>query len=206
MSKKMIEDNKTYREKIEETKAYRERKSKERQEFAERLKSVKENEITELIEHLNHKANRKYKTSISSNRGIAKRALADYQLEGLKLMVDDKCAQWLNDPAMERHLNPKTLFRNNLERYMEAMDFYEDDKLNDKEKRYKAHLKSPEWQKKREMIITRARLCCEGCGVYLGEKGHVHHTTYKHFGNEFLFELLYLCQDCHERIHEEKRK
>jgi 5-methylcytosine-specific restriction endonuclease McrA len=31
----------------------------------------------------------------------------------------------------------------------------------------------------------------------------VHHTTYKHVGNEFLWELRAICDECHDRFHED---
>jgi hypothetical protein len=65
--------------------------------------------------------------------------------------------------------------------------------------RYYDHLNSFKWQQLRAKVFNRARLECEGCGERPAVE--VHHTTYKHLGNEFLFELLALCRDCHFRVH-----
>lgn len=67
---------------------------------------------------------------------------------------------------------------------------------------YQAYLKSPEWKDRRERVMKRCGGICEGCGDNCAV--HVHHQTYRHFGNEFLFELLGLCEECHERLHEEE--
>lgn len=67
---------------------------------------------------------------------------------------------------------------------------------------YRAYLQSPEWRARREKVMKRCGGFCEGCGD--NSAVHVHHRTYRHFGNEFLFELLGLCRDCHERLHAEE--
>lgn len=66
---------------------------------------------------------------------------------------------------------------------------------------YKAYLQSPEWAARRRKVMARAGGVCEGCGDHRAV--HVHHTTYQHVGQEFLFELLALCEACHDRIHAE---
>ena len=67
---------------------------------------------------------------------------------------------------------------------------------NDK---YREYLNSAEWERKRQQILERAQGRCEGCGVE--EPREVHHLTYAHIGNEFLFELVGLCTGCHDRLH-----
>lgn len=67
---------------------------------------------------------------------------------------------------------------------------------------YDQYLASPEWLEKRGLVLRRANSQCEGCGVQPAEE--VHHLTYEHVGNEFLFELVALCHCCHERIHGDK--
>ena len=70
---------------------------------------------------------------------------------------------------------------------------------------YGEYLRSPEWEKKRRKILFRANNICEGCGE--NKAVEVHHLSYKHKGNEFLFELVALCKKCHEIVHcEHKNK
>jgi hypothetical protein len=66
---------------------------------------------------------------------------------------------------------------------------------------YNEYLKTPIWLKKRGLVLERAKGVCEGCGDKSAEE--VHHLTYCHMGDEFLFELVAVCKACHERLHSE---
>ena len=66
---------------------------------------------------------------------------------------------------------------------------------------YDNYLSTPLWQKKRSLVFERAKGKCEGCRTNPAEK--VHHLTYKHKGDEFLFELVAVCNECHDRLHAE---
>jgi len=65
--------------------------------------------------------------------------------------------------------------------------------------KYNSHITSAKWNDIRRRVIKRAGGVCEGCGEE--PAWHVHHTTYRNLGNEFLFELLALCGPCHSRVH-----
>jgi hypothetical protein len=65
---------------------------------------------------------------------------------------------------------------------------------------YNFYLTSDQWQEKRRRVLERAAGVCEGCGERKATQ--VHHTTYAHAGDEFLFELRAICTECHERLHE----
>jgi hypothetical protein len=72
------------------------------------------------------------------------------------------------------------------------------------EREYASYLKSPEWGRRRSKVLQRANGMCEGC---LERKAtQVHHLTYDHIYNEFLFELVAVCDECHLRIHPEKHE
>ncbi len=64
---------------------------------------------------------------------------------------------------------------------------------------YREYMASPAWGRRRAKVMERARGTCEGCLTKPAE--HVHHRSYAHFGAEFAFELLALCEDCHSRWH-----
>lgn len=66
---------------------------------------------------------------------------------------------------------------------------------------YGPYLASAAWRSKRAKVMERARGACEGCAE--GPPTQVHHLSYAHVGNEFLFELAALCDACHGRIHAE---
>jgi 5-methylcytosine-specific restriction endonuclease McrA len=65
--------------------------------------------------------------------------------------------------------------------------------------KYNAYLQGDEWRAKRVLVLRRADWTCEGCGN--ARATQVHHTTYDHAGNEFLWELVAVCDECHERFH-----
>lgn len=67
---------------------------------------------------------------------------------------------------------------------------------------YSEYLTSPAWKKKRAMVLDRAGDLCEGCGV--NRAIQVHHLTYEHVGDEFLWELKAVCRQCHQKAHPEK--
>lgn len=58
---------------------------------------------------------------------------------------------------------------------------------------------SEEWFAKRQLVFKRSAGMCEGCGIAKADQ--VHHMSYEHFGNEFLWELEAVCVPCHERYH-----
>lgn len=65
--------------------------------------------------------------------------------------------------------------------------------------RYDAHLKTEKWASLRARVLARAQGRCEGCDSDTAVE--VHHLTYKHLGDEFLWELQAVCRSCHDRIH-----
>jgi len=65
--------------------------------------------------------------------------------------------------------------------------------------KYNAYLKTPEWQEISGKVIKRAGGVCEGCGRARAIQAH--HLTYAHVFDEFLFELVAVCKDCHDRLH-----
>ncbi len=67
---------------------------------------------------------------------------------------------------------------------------------------YNDYLKSDVWRAKRERVLKRAQGICEGCGIQPASQ--VHHLTYEHKMEEFLFELVAVCDTCHDRLHAPK--
>lgn len=62
-----------------------------------------------------------------------------------------------------------------------------------------AYIISAKWKKRRRLVIERAKGLCEGCRET--DATEVHHLSDENLGNEFLFELVALCSDCHSRVH-----
>jgi hypothetical protein len=67
---------------------------------------------------------------------------------------------------------------------------------------YPLFLKSPYWQKVRELVKGRARYRCELCAWRTDLE--VHHKTYQHHGSEHyhLHDLICLCRECHAKFHD----
>ncbi len=64
---------------------------------------------------------------------------------------------------------------------------------------YEKYLKSPEWKIKRKIVLIRDKNLCQSC--LCNEATDVHHITYRHLGNEPLFELVSVCRECHFAIY-----
>lgn len=61
------------------------------------------------------------------------------------------------------------------------------------------YLRSREWRDKRALVLDRCNGVCEGCRR--AKATQVHHLTYEHWKDELLWELVAVCDDCHERAH-----
>ena len=69
---------------------------------------------------------------------------------------------------------------------------------------YAEYIQSDEWQKvKRRYRKSKLPQFCQGCG-----RAHVeyHHRTYERLGHEKLSDLVPVCRECHEAIHEAYRR
>lgn len=58
---------------------------------------------------------------------------------------------------------------------------------------------SPNWRRLRRLVRARCHGTCEGCGER--PMAEVHHLTYEHLFDEFLWELVGVCRECHRRAH-----
>lgn len=63
---------------------------------------------------------------------------------------------------------------------------------------YNKYLNSPAWKERREEVLKRDNYLCQSC--LKARATQVHHLSYKHWGDEPLFELISVCTECHERI------
>ena len=68
----------------------------------------------------------------------------------------------------------------------------------DEKKNYYEYLKSDEWKKLRKSVLRRDNELCI-CG---GKATEVHHKTYARVGNEPLSDLVSLCRNCHQNVHD----
>ena len=66
--------------------------------------------------------------------------------------------------------------------------------------RHADYLASHEWKERSSLVMQRASGLCEGCRK--NRATEVHHLTYSNWGKEFLYELVALCGECHDRVHQ----
>lgn len=75
----------------------------------------------EVVNHLNRRAGTQYKSTTANTRKLVKARLKEgFTVEDMKLVIDKKCADWLNNPEMVKFLRPDTLFGNKFEGYLNA--------------------------------------------------------------------------------------
>ena len=74
---------------------------------------------------------------------------------------------------------------------------------------YNSYLLSPAWNKKRSLVLGRCEKICEGCGERTATQ--VHHLrypdgvlpgSYEWIKKEKLFDLVAVCSQCYEDIHD----
>ena len=65
----------------------------------------------------------------------------------------------------------------------------------------RAYLLTPEWQALRKAVLKRDIYTCQSCGTY-DVPLEVHHLHYRTFKAENLSDLVSLCRDCHQAVHD----
>lgn len=65
--------------------------------------------------------------------------------------------------------------------------------------KYNRYMNSYTWKLKRANRLAIDNYECQKCGSK--KNLHVHHKTYKRFGNEKMKDLATVCQKCHAKIH-----
>jgi hypothetical protein len=90
---------------------------------------------------------------------------------------------------------------------LEAKWWVEADRIRRERRRkraeaYGAYLQTDAWLAKRSQALARDKGICQGCLTRPATQ--VHHQTYEHIGDELLFELISVCDDCHARLHEDR--
>jgi 5-methylcytosine-specific restriction endonuclease McrA len=67
---------------------------------------------------------------------------------------------------------------------------------------YNQYLLTAKWRSLRDRVMARDNHVCRGC--HQARATQVHHLTYERVGNEMLFDLVAICDACHDNVHEEK--
>lgn len=76
------------------------------------------NPITEIIEYLNLKTNKNYKTTTQKTRTLIKARMNEhFTIDDFKIVINKMCTEWMGT-NMEKYLRPETLFGTKFESYL----------------------------------------------------------------------------------------
>jgi hypothetical protein len=113
-----------------------------------------------------------------------------------KLLATEKNAAIDLDPALREKWR-RDRFDQSTREWREKND----KTTSERKKFYDEYMRSEKWQEIRQLILQRDNYQCQGCRQRRAVQ--VHHLTYAHLGDEFLFELISVCMECHHRLHPE---
>lgn len=87
--------------------------------------------VEEVIDHLNQRAGTHYKPTTANTRKLVKARLKEgFTVEDMKLVIDKKCSDWLNNRDMVQYLRPETLFGSKFESYLNAKSAPQNNQYN----------------------------------------------------------------------------
>jgi uncharacterized phage protein (TIGR02220 family) len=95
---------------VQETSASDADKKRTREEKRREEEKHMSGSVSEVLNHLNSKANRNFQSVEANTKLIAARLREGATVEQIKAVIDAKVAEWLNDPKMAPYLRPATLF------------------------------------------------------------------------------------------------
>lgn len=76
------------------------------------------NPITEIIDYLNLKTNKNYKTTTQKTRTLIKARMNEhFTVDDFKIVINKMCTEWMGT-NMEKYLRPETLFGTKFESYL----------------------------------------------------------------------------------------
>lgn len=95
-----------------DSKKRKENKTKENQSKKEiKDDSAVSEQVRNVITYLNSQTGKSFKANASATKKVVQARLNEgYTVENLKKVVDNKCAEWMNDEKMNQYLRPTTLF------------------------------------------------------------------------------------------------
>lgn len=114
-------------------------------------------------------------------------------LENIKTIDKEKYNFWYTE--QNEKFNKRYSWLLNIKKEKEQKEWFD---------KHNQYLKSNEWLEKREMVLRRDNYLCQSC--LKSKATQVHHLNYNHWGKEPLFDLISVCDECHELITEMDRK
>ena len=74
----------------------------------------------DVIDYLNHKAEKNFKLVESNKKHINARIKEGFKLDDFKKVIDNKVTEWKNDDKMNQYLRPETLFSSKFQSYLNS--------------------------------------------------------------------------------------
>jgi uncharacterized phage protein (TIGR02220 family) len=87
----------------------------------EKNKKILSFPFLEIVTYLNEKAHKSFRHNIATTqKRICARFSEGFRLEDFKKVIDNKVADWKDDPKMNEYLRPETLFGTKFESYLNS--------------------------------------------------------------------------------------
>lgn len=97
----------------------------------ENIKKELNNIYTRVIDYLNNKSNKRFKSNTKKTKTVINARLDEgFVEEDFYKVIDIKCSQWLNS-EMEKFIRPETLFSSKFEGYLNEKSIVNDEKLEE---------------------------------------------------------------------------
>lgn len=123
----------------------------------------------------------------ASSQFVKKETLTKEQLESAREF----------DPAIREAWNAESRREFQEQRVSLGLDW--ESRRADRKRIYDEYIMSSKWKAVRDRVVAREDGVCQGCKIRKATQ--VHHLTYEHLGNELLWELVAVCESCHEHAH-----
>lgn len=91
------------------------------------------------------------------------------------------------------------LYRSFIEKCKELLQKRQSQKSTLWWQNYKAYLNSEKWRDKSRKVLERDNYTCQACLVRKATQAH--HLSYEFVGHEPLFDLVAVCDKCHDHLH-----
>lgn len=120
------------------TQEEKEEEQEEEKEQTEEQEKEKNNIYKSIIDYLNQKTSKNFKSTSQETRNkINARLNNGFSLEDFKKVIDTKTNEWKNDKTMCKYLRPETLFGTKFESYLNEVVEYKDNNQEDSFEEYK---------------------------------------------------------------------
>jgi hypothetical protein len=118
----------------------------------------------------------------------------------------DKCDEvYMHPEYLNMHINCLDLADSNGIIYTkEHGDWFPLEHKTNRREEHQKYLRTSKWKEIRKKVLKRDDYTCQGC--LENRATEVHHITYDNWKNEFMFELMSLCRECHSRFHKKDKQ